>query len=160
MGEVLELVANTQSDTANPKTGGVECNSRISTYNTDVRTPIKRQLEGEPEVILDTDVAYSTYIPSRIREAIDTCAGTDTHVPMPFTLLIPRNRSIERINPIISTRCTNTCESGEAYSKVNHVRLTKAMLIAEIATISKVYTDSTRLSNCKRNTCYGHNSQK
>ena len=152
----LEFVAYAKSD-ARPQAVDVEiCSSAIMSNNTHVRTPIQRELEGEPEIILNSKMSYSTNKPIGSLETIDTSTCTDTHIPVPFTFFVPRNSSIERINPIVGTSCTDTIKEGHVHRQVNHVGCSKTVLVRNINTIAKVYTDSTGLCYCKRDACYCH----
>lgn len=84
--------------------------------------PVQRKLQREPELIFNTyttsdpyaepirtcfvsDIAYSGFLHIRPTEA-KSC--TCTEIPIPLTLVIPRNGSVERIESVVSRGRTYT----------------------------------------------------
>ena len=106
---LLEQIAYTKSETTYIKVvtkRGVSTFYKINTYT---RTPVKRELKREPEIVFKTETTRRTYI-----ETIELKAGSNlctyTHVPVPFTLIIPRECSTKRINPIIGSSSFKAAE--------------------------------------------------
>ena len=160
---LLEFVADTQTETAAVNVVTESCSNAAITITgksyTESGTEVNRELEREPEIILDTKTTASTYKTGVFCEPRPLCSSTNTHVPVPFTFFIPRNSCTERVNPVIRASSLNTIECGNTDFKANHV-LTKLMLIRNLSTITKTGTDCTRLSSCKSYTCNCHYSNK
>ena len=156
----LELVAHTDGDTA-IETCSIEACPTISEPCTDVRTVVNRQLQREPEIISHTAVTYYTCITTG-NTPDKTGTGTYTETPVPLTFVVPRDRCIERVNPIVRTRSTDTCEGGQFNCQINHIGGTQIVLIRERNTITDVTTNCTRLcyGTCHRQHCHNGNQEK
>lgn len=100
-----------------------ECGFLAVESYTQRRAEINRELHREPEIVLDTDTAGCSY-----KTVVELESGlygtTDTHVPVPLTLLFPGYGSVERVNPVIRTSCLQTIETRYTDFQLNHVRLT------------------------------------
>ena len=103
----------------------IEMNT-ITKVNTDVWTIVERELEREPEVVSDTYVTSYTNIScvefSVIEQTIETTSTTDTKIPIPRTFVLPRHRSVEWVNPIVSNDSTKTIAFWEVNSYIKEVR--------------------------------------
>ena len=124
---LLEQIANTQRDTK--ETVAIEAKRSavgvLVIYNSDIRTIIQRKLQWEPEIIRYTYMTYCTNIECWVLETINTQSTTYTKRPIPLTFIVPWNGGIERIDPIISSCCTNTIKHWNIYRQINHVCLTQ-----------------------------------
>ena len=156
----METVADTNGD-GPPQSVVVETNLVIHVVDTDAGTPVNRQLEGEPEIILEADMSGSTRIEPVLRGIVlENISGTttDTHIPMPFTLLVPRESGSEGVNPIVGDMSTQAEASGERRNGRNHIGChikhigrAKTMLIRERCPRADVNTNGTRLRPSRNN---------
>lgn len=106
----LEKIACTDTDTASIS---IPCKTYIvfaETY-TQHRTEVNSQLQREPETVFYIYAAYSTNIAivAYPRTAYST---TDTERPVPRTFFVPRNGSVERVDPVIGNNGLTAIETG------------------------------------------------
>lgn len=139
----LKFVTYAQTDTG---TVNIIAESGSCSIKSDTQrwTEIQRELEREPEIILDTDTTCCTD-ETPVETKIGLESTTDTHVPVPFTLLFPRNRSVERINPVVRTSGFEACKKRNTDFQLNHVRFTQSVLVTEFSSVAQTSTDCTRL---------------
>lgn len=142
---LLEKITDAERDTSLEYSQVIESYPTAIEVGADEWTPVDGHIHREPEVVLNSDTSGYAYKSHNIAESVHTAAGTDSCVPVPGALLIPR---ADGENPIVCSGSLDTVESGQTEINVKHV-VSKGMLVVEFQTITEPASDSAGLGvNC------------